>query len=797
MRLIRVLTLSIKIFLVFVSLIARSQDNGTIKATIIDVLSLQPVPYCTIALMSSNDKLLLKTTSNINGEFNFSNISKNVYSVAINSVGYIPKNVMVNLNDSLIPDTIRITPNSHILNEVRISGVKPLVTQQTDRFTYDVGSDMDSKVLSTLEMMQKVPLVSVDADGNIRIKGQSNLRILVDGKPSMLLDNKATNYLRNLPATNIARIEVITIPPSRYESEGLAGIIDIVMKRRIIDGHEVTLNAATNFLSDQIAHSADGAANLKARKFGVSASFGTAIDKPKQNIGIERYVANMANHQLEQIKIDQFRSPYTYGSAQVNFQADTLNLFTIQMNLYDAENTISGFNQAQIYDSNNNIKRYESTRASNNKYYIYSHSLNYERTFKRSKKEFFTLAYRYSRYPDKLFDQVAFYYQFNSNLNDIEQYNNQRAQEHTIQADYTFPLKKVMVEVGGKSIFRKNQSNYTDSAQPDQTSVKYDFNNSQDVSTIYNTYSFKLLGWSAKAGARLENTSIIAETGTNNDRLVLNSLNLAPSLAFKKSFSDGQSINLGYTQRISRPSIYALNTFIDRSNPYIQSSGNFSLQPSVGHNVQASYSKFSSNNFTAGLSYSTQTRSIQKISTYDETRGVSNISYENLGDNKDLGANLYYQHAFGKQLTVVFNSNINWVSIKGTVAGMKVSHVGLNSYISTTPTLSLNHGYRLFGSFSYEKRRITLQQTWNHNVSSHIGISKGFFNNTLNLSMFAYNPFQRYRTIIEDLNGNDFRQRSTTELYYRRFNARVSYKFGKVENQVRRVKKLIYNNDVE
>lgn len=176
---------------------------------------------------------------------------------------------------------------------------------------------------------------------------------------------------------------------------------------------------------------------------------------------------------------------------------------------------------------------------------------------------------------------------------------------------------------------------------------------------------------------------------------------------------------------------------------------------------------------------------------------MSDRYYKRFKTYDHLVTPLYYQHSFGKNFTVVLNSNVNEVWIKGTVENTTVYHKGLNANISTTPSWNLSNGYRLVGSFGYEKRRITLQQVWNDNISSYIGISKGYMENKLSVSLFAYNPFQRYRTIIEDLTGNDIQQSSTIELYYQRFNARVSYKFGKISGQVRKVKKTIYNDDVD
>lgn len=557
------------IFFFLLTTHADSQSLINIGGVVVDSLTSKPLPYCTISLIPIGTRNKLKTTSNKDGQFTFKIAKHGNIQMIFDVIGYKSRFLTLSTDVPVIGDTVRLTQTIMTLKQVNIMATKPLITQKTDRFVYDVHGDKDNKILSALEIMRKVPLLSIDADDKIKLNGQDNYKILINGKPSVILDIKSSDYLKAMLASGIAKIEVITVPPAKYESEGLAGIINIITEKKVLDGYDGSLGAATDALSDQTSRSASGIFNLKSGKFGASASFGTALDKPKQDITIDRHdLKDNLNHLTQSIS-DRFRSPYTYGSLELNYQADTLDLFTIQFNLYEATNNITDQTQTAIFNNNLLTQGFASGKESKENYHVFSYAFNYEHGFKHSKTKFLTFSYRHSDYPDALTDYVSFDNQFNSSQQNLIQYNNQVALEHTAQIDYTFPIKKVIVDVGTKGIFRTNKSNYQDLISPPGTISNNDFYNKQNVYSLYNTYSFTLGAWSVKAGVRLENTVIHAYSSSSIDTISYSSWTLSPSVAFQKPLKNQASLSLGYTQRITRPSIVELNTFIDRSNPYI------------------------------------------------------------------------------------------------------------------------------------------------------------------------------------------------------------------------------------
>lgn len=767
-----------------------------IKGAIIDSSDSKPIPYCTIGLKYGNkENKESKVVADSLGRFDHVLADKGEVRLTISAVGYKVKELVFSVIESKNLGTIKLDKRELILEQVNVSAPKLLVSQLPDRLIYDVHNDPGNKSLSTLDMMRKVPLLSVGGDDQLKIKGQSNYRILINGKPSAIVDNKAVDYFKGLPSSDVSKIEVITIPPANYESEGLVGIINITMQKKILDGYDGSVSINDNVFSDQTSFSGSGFFDVKAGKVSLTGSIGAGVDKPKQDIDISRNSLSSNLNSLRQTNLDRFRSLYRYGSFDLNYQLSNLDLFTIQFSLFNGDNKIAGNDATTITSNNLLIEGFNSNKQSKENYHNVSYAVNYERSFKDSKEKFLTFSYQYRNYPDVLSDNVTFYNQGNYSQPDFVQYNDQKALEHTAQVDYTFPVKKVKVEVGSKAIFRVNKSNYQDISASVNV-LESTFYNTQNVYSLYNTYSFDFAGLSFKAGARLEKTAIYATGSSNNQPVNFGSWNLSPSLAVQKKLKNSGSLNFGYSQRLSRPSINDLNTFIDRSNPFIQKTGNFTLQPSVGHNLQFSYSKYGNSDFMIGVNYSIQNNVIQQVVTYDASSNISSFKYENLAHDKSLGGNLYYKTSLAKNLTLDFNCNANEVWISGSVDNSFIYKNGLNLYASTSPTLNLKNGYRILGYLSYEKPRITLQQVANHNISSYLGVSKNFFKNNLNASVFAYNPFQRYRTIIRDLSGNNFQQSTDIQLYYRKFNAKITYNFGK-SVKMRDVNKRINNDDVQ
>jgi len=240
------------IFCCSLSILASAQTSAptiTIKGSVIDSASKQPIGYVTVALEDAKSKTTVRSNlTKDDGTFQLKGPVGN-YILALVSVGYKDKVLpLASSGDVIDMGKIVLQASSNKLGEVSITAAKPLMKQEVDRISYDVAADPEGKSITALDMMRKVPLITVDASDNIQLKGSSNYKILINGKESALMAKNPSDVLRSMPATNILKIEVITTPPAKYDAEGLAGIINIITVKNADQGYNFGINTRYNTL---------------------------------------------------------------------------------------------------------------------------------------------------------------------------------------------------------------------------------------------------------------------------------------------------------------------------------------------------------------------------------------------------------------------------------------------------------------------------------------------------------------------------------------------------------------------
>ena len=333
--------------------------------------------------------------------------------------------------------------------------------QEVDRISYDVQADPESKALTALDMMRKVPLLTVDAEDNIKLKGSANYKILINGKESALVAKSPSDVLRAMPATNIEKIEVITTPPAKYDAEGLSGIINIITKRNADQGYNANVNTRYNSIGGP---GINIGGNVKQGKFGLSvfaggnrrnnydAAFGniqTFTDGQSQlQNGVYHNAGN--NH---------------YGEAELSYEIDSLNLFTGSFELFQGNFGQDNGQETSFLNSDGSTgQQYQEQTTGSASFEGLDASINYQLGFKKKKDQLLTLSYKYSYSPNlqninNLFLERLDYPE--SVQPDFTQYNNAGEKSHTIQVDYAEPFKVVILEVGGKAILRNDFSNFS------------------------------------------------------------------------------------------------------------------------------------------------------------------------------------------------------------------------------------------------------------------------------------------------------------------------------------------------
>jgi hypothetical protein len=786
-----------------------STETSSIKGIVIDSASQKGQDYITAALKKEN--VTIKTAlSKSDGSFLIEKVTPGNYTLVVVAMGFSSKSIPVVVSTAKVYDLgkITLTSQSKNLSEVSVTATKPIIKQDIDRITYDMQADPESKVNTVLDMMRKIPLLSVDAEDNIKLKGSGSYKILINGKPSSLVARNPSDVFKSMPAANIEKIEVITTPPAKYDSEGLAGIINIITKKNIDAGYNGSLNYRHTFPTGGPGGS--GSITVKQGKLGLSAYGGlnqyknpaTTYRNSRTTTGTE----NILPTQLNQDGTSRYDNNFGYFSTELSYEIDTLNLITGEFSFNKSKNNSFSDLGSMLLQGDSPYQSYTSKNASDNEWKGYDISVNYQKGFKSNKNRLLTLSYKASNSSNGQVSNYTLSDRFNYSpelFPNYNQYNDGKSNEQTIQADYVHPVgKKLNIEGGLKAILRDNGSVFEYQGQNAAGEYVVDplrtnnFDNQQNVYGAYNSYQYNLTNWGFKAGVRVELTTIDADFVSQSTELDKNFFNVIPSLSINRKFKDMSSLNFGYTQRIERPGIWELNPFVDRS-PNFESTGNPDLQPVLNNSFDLNYTRFKKGSINVGLNYSFANNTIQYVSTYFPEDEITRTTFVNTGKDRKFGTNFNISYPFTPALNLTLGGNMNYIWLEGFVNGENVKNDGLQGYVYGYMSYKHKTGWRLGGNFSYNSSWITLQGSSKAMLYTSFSLGKDIIKDKLTFSGSVSNPFTKFQAWENDTEGLNFRQHTYSENYSRRFNLSLNWRFGKLKESIKKNQRGISNDDVK
>ncbi|RYY37691.1 MAG: TonB-dependent receptor [Sphingobacteriaceae bacterium] len=772
--------------------------NLAVKGVVIDSATNKTMDFVTVALQEAKTKTPVKSMlSKSDGSFEIT-APKGAYQLVLAFVGYANKTIDLDSTQTAVDlGKIFFSASSKQLNEVQVTGVRPVMKQEVDRLSYDVQADPESKAITALDMIRKVPLLSVDGEDAIKLRGSGNYKILLNGKESALMARNPSDILKSMPASNIVKIEVITTPPAKYDAEGLAGIINIITVKKTDEGYNGSINSGYNTVW---GYRANLNSTLKQGKFGLTGYVGFN-KRPERaapftnntdffQSGTETVTSSIAQ---DGERANSFGN--RYGSAELSFEADTLNLITGSFNFYNGDNTQTNNQYTILRNGSNAItQQYNLINTGEGDNHGYDAGLNYQLGFKRNKEQLLTVSYKYSTNENTQNTGIT----SGGVMPSSRQFNEAGSKEHTTQIDYIHPSKVLTVEGGGKMINRDNFSNFNTDVQnaggdyvtdPDQSN---NFTYNQNVYAVYNSYLLKLEKWSFKGGLRFERTSIGADFTSSNTNLDENFDNLVPSFSVQRSLKNA-SLNFGFTQRIQRPGIWQLNPFADKRNPQYVNMGNPNLRPSVNNNFELSYGNFAKGSINLSASYSFANNTIQNVTTVDN--GITTTTYANVGKNKNLALDANFNYPITEKLNVNINSELMYVRLRGTVDGEFYSNSGFQGHIFTYTSYKFNKGYRVGINVGLDSRYVMLQGTDNYWLGYGANASKEVLNKNGTIFFNANSPFSKFLKLDFTTRTPDFYTRSYNYAFYRSFNIGFNYKFGRLNADIKKNKRGISNDD--
>ena len=787
--------------------------NVALKGQVIDSLSQESIPYVTLRITEpGNPAKVVKVLSTDNdGKFNVPFNVAGKFDLLINSVGKSPlvKPFEVNGTEKTVDFAkLQLSDNTE-LGEVVVRAMKPLVAVDLDKITYSMQDDPDSKTSTVLDMMRKVPMITVDGEDKIQLKGSSGYKIYLDGKPSNMISSNPTQVLRSMPASMVKSVEVITDPGAKYDAEGVSGIINIITNKQPMGGYTATVGANADTRG---GYGGNAYVTAKYGKLGFSGYYNYGIGRnPESDYSSYREIYNPTpgtEKYLYQSGTNENKANMQFGSAELSYELDTANLVTASFNRYGGSSESDGNLgvRAEFADKTKSYSYNQKTN-SENSYGSTSFNVDYQRTFKK-KDELLTASYRFDMSPNDSKSESKIEDSTSEFFNNWQKLNNDASdQEHTFQLDYTSPFAKIhTLETGLKYIIRLNESS-TDRNLFDYSSNKWapvppsfenEFNYRYDIIAGYLGYNLRYKDYGFKAGLRFEDTKIEAEYPIDAQHNFDNHYSsLVPSATMTYRYKMKHTFRFGYNMRIQRPGIYYLNPYVNNTDPKYITQGNPDLEVEKGHNFNVNYSTFTPKlNISASLSYNFMNNSIQRITRIEGD--TSKTTYGNIGEQKRIGLDLFVGWNPINNLRFNVNGSGGYIDIR-TNNDLGLKNSGFSGQLFGNVMYTFPKDFRLSvmgGSF------VTPVSLQGESISINfysLSLNKAFLNKKLNVSVNASSPFNKYRKITSK-NSKDpnFYSETISQVQIQYFGFRVSYQFGEFRQQaVKKAVRGISNDDVK
>ncbi len=776
-----------------------SQQVSVFKGVVLDSVRKDALSYATINLLDTAGSAIKSTLSKDDGSFEIKFNDRKDIQLVISMIGYKTKTVSLKAGKTDL-GKIYLAPSGKALNEVVITSAKPIIKQEVDRIAYNVQNDPENKVLTVLEMLRKVPLVTVDGRDNIKLQGNDNYKVLINGRESALVAKNPADVFKGMPASNIEKIEVITTPPAKYDAEGLAGIINIITKKNIDQGYNGSVNTRYH---TNAGPGINLNATIKQNKVGLSGYVGYNLQNSgRTSFGNSNVISSPVKSNLSQTGTNTRNGDNLYGSAELSYEFDTLNLITATYQHYGGNND-QVFDQYSYFYNNADVlkQEYHLDNQSNAEYRGTDLGLNYQLGFKRNKEQLLTVSYKY-KLSGNTQNTEGLYLENSFGAPNFRQNNNSGNNEKTAQIDYVQPFKVFNMEMGAKAISRNNFSDF-ESKLLDISLQEYhrdslqsnSYDQNQSIYSVYNSYQIKSKKWVGKAGLRLEFTSIDLNFSSAKNPSNLNYRNLVPSFSAQRVLNEKSNLTFGFSQRIQRPGIWFLNPFVDKSNPRYVKVGNPDLRPVTRQHFELKYSNFAKGSINVGLSYGFANNTVEGVLSVGADT-VTTRTFQNVGKNDRLGIDASVSKTFFKNLTVNINSTLVYVFLEGTYNGKFYNNQGIQGYIFNNNTYKFGKGFTMGLNIDYDSRYVLLQGKDNDYFSVSLSGSKELLKKKATVSMSIDNPFNKYQNFDFYNSNEDFKQVENFQIFGRRFTCSFNYKFGKLNGGIKKNKRGISNDDV-
>jgi outer membrane receptor protein involved in Fe transport len=784
-------------------------QTTTVKGVLTDKSSGESEPFATVRVFNAGktEKPVAMFLTDEEGRFSHEVKGKGKFDIVFSCIGKedLKQTIELGEQDMLDMGTLYIMQNENLLKGVEIVAQKPLVKMEVDKMSYNVAEDEDSKSNTVLDMLRKVPMVTVDGQDNISVNGSSSFKVYVDGMPNPMFSSNPSMVFKSMPATAVKSIEVVTNPGAKYDAEGAAGVLNIVMNRQTpmasqsLNGYNGTIRVGVGtkqmsggvFLSGQQG------------KLSYSANVMTSYNKPGTTT---TEMEQMQDNGVQQLmtSTNDVKTPFTMGSLTLGYQLDPMSNINVTASLNSMSMKSTGTTTTTMGGSPyGNGFSYGSSTDMKNKNTSFSGSVDYQRFLNQEHTQSLALTYQLTYSPTTTemtsnFDSSFLTSQSSFDLTDRYSENKDKTTNHIFQLDYTMPLGT------GKTLSLGSKLQLHDATSDANYYLKdvYDPSSSSDYE-----YSNKILAgygefagnWSklgAKAGLRYEQTWQDVEYHLGNGQdFSTNYSSLVPTASLQYNLSQGSNLGLSYNMRISRPGISYLNPYVDKTNPIALTYGNPDLDVEKAHNVTLVYNVFSSKlMMNLNLHHNFVDNAISQYSFYDADN-LLNTTYGNVVSSHQTGLSGYVNYLITKNTRLFFNGGLNYTDLRSNTLAQ--SNNGWTANIMGGVQQTLPWKLQLSAFAIASTKNYTLQG-WSGGFNLvTASMSKTLLNDKLSLSISGMVGLNKGGKLnIESYNkGTNFTAHNNISVPIYGVTFTASYTFGNTQIMTRQKRQSRIQND--
>ena len=792
--------------MLMISAVVMAQKT-TVTGVLMDKNLNEGEPFATVRVfkVGKSDKPIAMFITDENGRFKQEVKGKGKYDIVFSSVGKedLKQTVTLGQENPLDLGTLFIKESATMLKGVEIVAQKPLVKMEVDKMSYNVAEDEDSKSNTVLDMLRKVPMVTVDGQDNITVNGSSSFKVYVDGMPNVMFSSNPSMVFKSMPATAVKSIEVMTNPGAKYDAEGAAGVLNIIMNKQnpqaaqSLNGYNGTLRASAG--TKQLGASVF--VNGQQGKLSYSANVMTSYNKPGNTTTEMEQLQDNGTSQILTSEND-VKTPFTMGSLTLGYQIDSVSVLnlTAQVNSMNIKTTGTSYTTMGGNGYGDGFG-YGSTTDMKNARTSFNGSIDYQRFFNKEHTKSLALTYQLSYSPATTkmtnnFGTTSDYI----DLSDRYSENKDKTTSHIFQLDYTMPLGiGQTLSLGGKFQLHDASSDskyYQTGIYDPNSSSEYEYKNS--ILAGYGEYAGNFNKFGLKAGLRYEYTwqDVEYHLGKGDD-FTKQYGSLVPTASLQYTISQGSNLGLTYNMRISRPGISYLNPYVDKTNPIALSYGNPELDVEKAHNLSLVYNMFTPKLMVnLNLHHNFTDNAISQYSFYDDNN-LLNTTYGNVVQSHQTGLSGYVNYLLTKTTRIFFNGGVNYLDLRSDVLDQSNNGWTANAMLGLQQTLPWNLKLSAFAITSTKSYTL---QGWSGGFNLlTASVSKSFFNDKLNVSVSGLMGLNKGGSInIESYSrGSNFSSYNNVKVPISNVSLTVSYTFGNSKKQAQQHVSRVQNDFIE